>query len=168
VNVIIKVFYYILQVIFFTFIWAVLREEFSMWVFISGVILGLLSIVITKKLIHKRPVKGEFAGRFPFLRFFTFAFIVLLQIYKSGFVAIGKIMKGKLNTSIVEISTDIESDILISALANAITLTPGTVTVDKKGKNLKVLWLDPVTDNNEIAGRIIKGEYEKIFNRGTR
>ena len=130
-----------------------------------GVAFGLLSLFITNKLIIKKTVTGGVNPKFPFVRFFVFVVVLIIQIYKSGFAAIGKILRGKLNTSVISISTDIQDDLIISFLANAITLTPGTVTIDKEGNNLKVLWLDPVTDDAKIAGGIIKGKYEKIFKR---
>lgn len=165
VNAIRRVSYYFLQVIFFAFLWSVFREEISLGTFFYGVIFGVLSIIITNKLIIKRTVKGEVRQKFPFVRFFVFVIVLLIQIYKSGFVAIGKIMRGKLNTSVIDISTEIDDDLIISFMANAITLTPGTVTIDKETRNLKILCLDPVTDNPEIAGEIIKGKYERIFKK---
>ena len=160
-NAIRKVLYYFLQVVFFAFLWSVLREEISLGTFLYGVIFGVLSIVNTNKLIIKRSVKEEVRQKFPFLRFFVFVVVLVIQIYKSGFVAIGKILKGRLETSVINISTNIQDNLIISFLANAITLSPGTVTIDKEGSNLKVLWLDPSTYDTEIAGEIIKGKYEK-------
>ena len=96
-------------------------------------------------------------------------FIYLLyQIYCSGFSTIKKIVTGKVNPGIVEITTKLENDFLISILACSITLTPGTVTLDKDGKKLKILWLDCITKDSEAAGAIIKGNFEDILKEGER
>ena len=74
-------------------------------------------------------------------------------------------ISGKINPGVVDIKTNLKDDYSISILANSITLTPGTVTIDKNGNKLKVLWLDVQTRNPKKAGKIIKGNLEKRFEK---
>ncbi len=66
---------------------------------------------------------------------------------------------------IVKIKTDLRSDTGVAILANSITLTPGTLTLDvsKKldGTYVYVHWIDVETLNRERAGKRIKGDIEE-------
>ena len=64
----------------------------------------------------------------------------------------------RIRPGIVEIRTRLKSPMGRLALANAITLTPGTLVVDIKGDALFIHWIvvsaqDPVAATREIAGR---------------
>jgi multicomponent Na+:H+ antiporter subunit E len=91
---------------------------------------------------------------------------LIVHIYLAGFSTISKIISGKINPDIVEIETTIEDNLYICILANSITLTPGTVTIDKEGRKLKVLWIDCVTKDSKEAGEMIKGKFEKFLLKG--
>jgi multicomponent Na+:H+ antiporter subunit E len=74
---------------------------------------------------------------------------------------------------IVKVRTSLQSDIAITLLANSITLTPGTmsVDVDKDRALLYVHWIDVRSPDMESATRIIVDRFErilrKIFEEGT-
>jgi len=62
---------------------------------------------------------------------------------------------------IVEIRTELKSPMGRLALANSITLTPGTLVVDFRGDSLFIHWInvtatDPVAATQKIAGRFEK------------
>jgi multicomponent Na+:H+ antiporter subunit E len=66
-----------------------------------------------------------------------------------------------IHPGIVEIRTSLQSPIGRLALANSITLTPGTLVVDMQGDSLYIHWInvtatDPVAATQEIAGRFEK------------
>jgi multicomponent Na+:H+ antiporter subunit E len=48
-------------------------------------------------------------------------------------------------------------------LANTITLTPGTLTVDVIGEYLYIHWIDVVTKDIEEATKIIAGDFENLI-----
>jgi multicomponent Na+:H+ antiporter subunit E len=69
---------------------------------------------------------------------------------------------------IVKIKTNLKTDSAITALANSITLTPGTLTVDLTDDGfLYVHWINVKADDVEQATRIIAQRFEwfirKIF-----
>ena len=71
-----------------------------------------------------------------------------------------------IHPGIVEIKTSLQSPIGRLALANSITLTPGTLVVDMRGDSLFIHWInvtatDPVAATQEIAGRFEK--YLKVI-----
>ena len=75
-----------------------------------------------------------------------------------------------INPGIVKIPVDLKSDYGQAALANAITMTPGTITLDiaedKDGKTWYYIhWIDVATAEPEAAGEAIKGRLERGLRR---
>jgi len=68
---------------------------------------------------------------------------------------------------IVKIKTEIKSDLGLTFLANSITLTPGTmsVDVDKENGYLYIHWIAVKDKEIEKASRIILGRFEPILRR---
>ena len=64
---------------------------------------------------------------------------------------------------IVEIKTSLKSDLAKVALANSITLTPGTFTLDILGDRLLIHWINVKTENIDEASRIIAGRFERYI-----
>lgn len=73
------------------------------------------------------------------------------------------------NPGIVKIPVDIKSDYGQAALANAITLTPGTITMEiteEDGQTYYyVHWIDVTKPSGKEAGDAIKGRMEKWLRR---
>lgn len=75
----------------------------------------------------------------------------------------------KTNSGIVKIKTELKSDYGLSLLANCITLTPGTITIDiERGKNenyMYIHWIDVKSKEINEASKDIKGVFEKRIRR---
>lgn len=158
-----KLIYDIQTIILCIIIWVVLNENTSIYQIVLGGVLGLAAAYLTNNVLtHDYTVKYRIQ---PLLLFKYFIFVII-KIYISGISTIIKIISGNINPGIVEIETELVNDLYICFLANSITLTPGTVVVEKKGSTLKVLWIDCITKDKQKAGDIIKGEFEKILLKG--
>lgn len=72
-----------------------------------------------------------------------------------------------LNPGIVKVKTGLQSDIAKVFLANSITMTPGTLTVEIKDDTLYIHWIDIRSEDPEEMAKMIKGPFEfflkKIF-----
>ena len=77
--------------------------------------------------------------------------------------------KPNVNPGTVKVPTEIKSEYGLTSLANAITLTPGTITLDvaeEDGQNyLYIHWIDVTEQDSVKAGEIIKGSLEKWIAR---
>jgi multicomponent Na+:H+ antiporter subunit E len=62
---------------------------------------------------------------------------------------------------IVAIKTDLKTDIGKLFLANSITLTPGTLTMEVQGEYLFIHWINVKTEDVERASALIGGRFEK-------
>ncbi len=64
---------------------------------------------------------------------------------------------------IVMIKTDLSSDTGKMALANSITLTPGTLTMDIRGSNLLIHWINVKDAETEGATKLIGARFERFL-----
>ncbi len=68
-----------------------------------------------------------------------------------------------INPAIVKVKTKLTSPLGRLVLANSITLTPGTLTVDMEGDSLYIHWIDAVsTDVQQATAKIVRG-FEKYL-----
>lgn len=66
-----------------------------------------------------------------------------------------------LQPALVEVRSELQSSLGRLILANSITLTPGTLTVDVRGERLLIHWIDaPPGIDLEAATREIAGKFE--------
>jgi multicomponent Na+:H+ antiporter subunit E len=149
----------------FLIVWIILFEKLNPSIVISGFITGYICLFFTEKYL----IGGSYYKEYPISLFGILKYIVflVLEIYKAGFSTIFKVFSGKINPGVVDVETDLKDDFSIIILANSITLTPGTVTLDKKDNKLKILWLDMETDDPEEAGKLIKKNLEKHLRKIT-
>lgn len=101
--------------------------------------------------------------RFEF--FLLYVFIVLWEIYLASFNVVYQVVTMRINPGIVKIRTRLKSRFARALLANSITLTPGTVTIDLQDDHLYVHWLAVKTTIAHRAAKMIKGNYEAQLRR---
>jgi len=97
--------------------------------------------------------------------------VFLVELTKANIDVAFRALKPSLpvNPGIVKVPVDLKSDYGQSMLANSITLTPGTITMDiaeEDGKtNYYIHWINVTTQDHEEAGEAIKGRLEKGVGR---
>lgn len=71
--------------------------------------------------------------------------VLVIEILKSSFDVAFRVVDGKIDPVVIEIDTKLERPISQVILANSITLTPGTLSVDLDSENrvLKVAIITP-------------------------
>jgi len=68
-----------------------------------------------------------------------------------------------INPGIVRVRTKLKTEIGRTALANSITLTPGTLTIDLHDDELWIHWVDVKSHNIEEATQAIVAGFEKYL-----
>jgi multicomponent Na+:H+ antiporter subunit E len=66
---------------------------------------------------------------------------------------------------IVRLKTTLRSEFAKTLLANSITMTPGTITVDVLGDDFYVHWIYVKSEDPEVYTRMITGNLEKYIKR---
>ncbi len=111
---------------------------------IAGIIFATIVGFVTKSLFLKRSSLRMFN---PIRWFYFFIYCIgpfFLAMAKANLDVAYRVITGKINPGIVKISPDLNTDLGITMLANSITLTPGTLSVDagEQTHDLYVHWID--------------------------
>jgi multicomponent Na+:H+ antiporter subunit E len=127
---------------------------------VSVFVTSLISDMFVKKIL----VKGKAV-----LWFFYYIPLLFWECMKANLdVAYRVIHPGlPVNPGIVKVKTKLRSELGLTFLANSITLTPGTLSVDVDKENgcLYVHWIDVKDKEIEGASRIIVRRFEKVLGR---
>jgi multicomponent Na+:H+ antiporter subunit E len=111
---------------------------------------------ICARLVKRRGTRFSSAALNP-LRWIRFVWFLLvpfgIALVKANLDVAGRVISGRIRRGIVKVPTDLQGDVALTLLANSITLTPGTLTVDveEETRSLYVhcLWLDDETPSPE-------------------
>jgi len=149
-------------------IWALLNWVPDWQHLAIGVFVALFVAYITGDLFVKR----TFIFKDPLRYWYFIAYYVpvfLWECFKANIDVAYRVLRPDLpiNPGIVKVKTSLKSDTGITFLANSITLTPGTlsVDVDKKDGVLYVHWIDVRDKDVRGATNIIVSRFEKILKK---
>lgn len=150
--------------ILLTAVWATLNEDFSLATIVVGILIALTTLMLLR-LIHPHQ-SGHYDYHIAPWRIVYFIIVVIKNIYLSAFTTIGHLIKGEVNPTVVTLKTPLHRSWLKALIANAITLTPGTVTVDMIKDEFSVLWLYPSSVEPELIKKEIFQEFEDVLAKG--
>jgi len=148
---------------------------FLMWLFITwsldmkhllvGVIVSLIVTILTRDLFPDElvrllnPVRLLFGILYiPYLLYY-----ILLANLDVAYRVLNPYLPIK--PGIVKVKTSLKNEFARTILANSVTLTPGTLTVDVDDDNFYVHWINISSDNPEIQKKIILGRFERVLRR---
>ena len=128
-------------------------EELVFAVLFAG-LAGLLS----KKLFSALDAKPGLEFLSPKRILFFAGYVIgplFFEMAKANLDVAYRVITGKIRPGIVKISSCLNTEFGMVMLANSITLTPGTLTVEMKGKDLYVHWINVKNKNpkaDEVCG----------------
>ncbi len=137
-------------------------DVLGLWSWIE-VILGVLLAAIVGVVAQKIFVKDNLRMLNPIRWFVCIGYLLgpfLVALWKANLDVAYRVITGKINPGIVKISPGLKTNLGITMLANSITLTPGTLTVDIDDDNndLYIHWIN--VDENIIKQK--PADYKKI------
>lgn len=154
---------FVLPAAFLTVVWLGLADPSDMGEVSIGAACAIAAVAFAggarrrlseARLSHKTVLYGV-----PFL------FVFFYELIKANIDVALRVVNPRLplNPGIVKVRTRLASRIGRTVLANAITLTPGTLTVDIEGDLLYVHWIDITSADQEALTRQILGKFEKYL-----
>lgn len=138
---------FLLSFVTYLFLTASQGEILGLWSkyeIIAAVIVSLIVTAISTKVLFQ---KKQFRLLNP-LRWFIFLFYLIgpffIALVKANLDVAYRVITGRINPGIVKISPNLKTDAAITLLANSITLTPGTLSVDidEKNNDLYIHWIN--------------------------
>ena len=146
-------------------VWLALTDFADIEEIIAGLFVSLFVSLVAGHFLVTTEKQKHFFKRFFAAIFYFFKFLwemIKANIHVAYIVAHPKL---PIKPGIVKISTDLEKDSALTIMANSITLTPGTLTVDldKDKKKLYIHWIDTKVTEQEKATKEIGGRFEKML-----
>lgn len=150
--------------------WILLTWSFAGQELIMGAVVSrAVALFSARFFIHEKPARLLNPRRLGSL--IVYVFVFLGELIKANVDMARRCFGGcrKVNPGVIKVPVDLDGDYAEAMLANSITLTPGTITLDiaQQGEQTYyyIHWIDVTETDGEKAGEIIKGKMEKWIRR---
>ena len=146
-------------IIYFLF-WLAYTASFAAEEMIIGIIIATLLSLFTYKSFTQIKSDNNIFKRI--ISFVAYIPIFIIEMVKANIDVARRVINPNLpiNPGIVKINTDLSSDYAKLFLANSITLTPGTLTMDVKDDSLYIHWIDVASSDKDEQKEQIAGKFE--------
>jgi multicomponent Na+:H+ antiporter subunit E len=148
-----------LNLILLALVWAALTGSFTLPNFAFGLLLGRLALYLVREQIERRP--GGYRG----VRIASLAMLFVKELVLSGWRVAKLVLSPRmdLKPGIFAYPLTVDSDFEITILANMITLTPGTLSVDVS-PDRRTLYIHAIdcTDIEKTKAEIRNGFERRI------
>ena len=145
--------------------WLLLTWSLDVQNVIAGIIVALLCTVFFSHLFFAHAV-WMFQPR-RILWFLYYVPVFILHMIRANLDVAYRVLHRDvpIRPGIVRVRTTLKSDIALTMLANSITLTPGTLTVDIDDGYMYIHWINVTTDDPEQQTIQIVSRFERIIRR---
>ncbi len=146
--------------------WLLLTWSLDPEELIAGAAVGVLVGVLFWDIFLQEGKRTVFAPR-RFLWLGLYIPVFLYYMIKANLDVAYRVLHPEMpiNPGIVRVKTSLKTETGKTFLANSITLTPGTLTVDIVDDNLYVHWINISTLDQEEQTKIIVTRFEKFLRR---
>ena len=144
-------------------LWVIFNGRITVEIIIAGI---LLSVMLDMFVKHVMQIHFAGASVWKCLKLFPeivfYAVVLLIEIIKANISITRLVLAPELNVEpcLVRFRTPLKTSAARTALANSITLTPGTITVSLEGNEFLVHAL-----NRDIAGGLEGSIFERLLMR---
>jgi len=146
-------------------LWLLLSFSLDWQHLLTGLSVALIVSLTMGDMFTNQPQKWFNLRRYRW--FIVYAIVFTWECFKSNLDVAYRVLHPRLpiNPGIVKVKTILKTETGLTFLANSITLTPGTfsVDIDKDNGYLYIHWIDVKTQNIEEASRIIVSKFERII-----
>ncbi len=146
--------------IFLFIIWLGLTMSFSVQEVTTGFVVSLVLAILY---VRNYPSSDNF--RFRPIAYIIYIVTFLKALFLANWDVAKRVIDPKLpiNPGIVAIKTELKEDYKKLMLANSITLTPGTITMDVQDDTLFIHWIDVTSSDVAKASEEIAGDFERTL-----
>ena len=152
---------FILSVVF----WLMLTFEFSL----ANLIVGAAASFITSLIFTRFFIKNVYKLIQPhrYFWFLVYLIVFIWECIKANIDVAYRVLHPAMpiRPGIVKVKTTLKSEMAKMLLANSITMTPGTISVDIIDEYLYIHWIYIRSEDPEVYTEIITGAFEKYIKR---
>ncbi len=155
---------YLYAVLTYFFLWIVLTFPFSIEEWEAGAAIAVIGALLSYKQLSVSGLKN--LGRVGILLFWYLP-VFVMELVKANLHVAALVLNPKMpiKPGIVKIKTNLKTPVAKVWLANSITLTPGTLSLDVDGQYLYIHWITVGSKDLDGATNEIAGSFEKILER---
>ncbi len=156
-----RLMYFLLTLAF----WFLLSWSLDVQNVIAGIIVVVLCTIFISHLFFENLINMLTPRRiFWFLYYIP---VFLLYMFKANIDVAYRVLhlNMPIKPGIVKVKTTLKTDLAKTFLANSITLTPGTMTIDIIGSDMYIHWIYVRTEDSEEGTAIIVSSFENILKK---
>jgi multicomponent Na+:H+ antiporter subunit E len=129
-----------------------------------GICISLIITLIFHKSFSQRPLKWLQPHRY-LLLIICYVPLFTWECIKANLDVAYRVLNPMMpiEPGIVKVKTRLISGIGRTVLANSITMTPGTLTIDMEGNDLYIHWIKVRSQDTEIATKKIVSKFEGLL-----
>ncbi|NJP06311.1 MAG: Na+/H+ antiporter subunit E [Chloroflexaceae bacterium] len=143
--------------IFLALAWVGLTGQFTSVSFLAGMVLGYIMLWLVQSVTGS----AKYVRKVPQVIGFVVFFLQEVLLANLRVASTVLFNQPKLQPGIIEIDLDIETDIQITLLANLITLTPGTLSMDVSNDKKRLFVHSMHLEDVQAAKKEIKEGFER-------
>lgn len=145
---------------------------FGLWITLAGtdrdelIMAAVTSLILSVIFASKADILGNIRlSPKAFVFSIIYVFVFLRELSKSTWDVAKRVLSPSLpiNPGIVKVKTKLKSPLGRLVLANSITLTPGTMTVETDGEFFYIHWIDIQSDDVYANTNAIVATFEKYL-----
>ena len=146
-------------------IWVLLTWSLQWQELLVGVFIALVAQLMLGDIFPVGAVKIFNPVRFFWL--VVYAIVFIAYVIKANFDVAYRVLNVYLpiKPGIVKVRTRLKTDMARTFLANSITLTPGTLSIDIVEDHLYVHWINIVSEDPQKETEIIVNRFENLLER---
>ena len=141
----------------FFLLWVIFNANFTLEICLFGIVISVTLFAFSCKFMD-HSLKRELLFYKLSVPFFCYTFLLVKEIVKANFGVIHMILsqREEVQPILVTFHSDLRTNMAKAFLANAITLTPGTITVFLEGNEYTVHCLDESMADGINDSEIVK------------
>jgi len=146
-------------------VWLLLTWSLDIQNVVAGIIVAGICALFISHVFFDNPLKILSIRRvFWFLYYIP---VFLIHMVKANLDVAYRVLHVNIpiRPGIIKVKTTLTSELALTFLANSITLTPGTLTVDIMGSDLYIHWIYVHTDDPELQTKMIVTRFETILRK---
>src|SRR3990172_9322854 len=146
-------------------LWLLLTFTVTLPNLITGMVVSVITSLNFGKYFFRNVYKFLEPHRYFWL--FIYFFVFLWACLKANFDVAYRVLHPAMpiKPGIVKVKTELKSDFARTVLANSITMTPGTISVDIIDDFLYVHWIYVHSEDPEVYTPLILGAFEKYIKK---
>jgi multicomponent Na+:H+ antiporter subunit E len=145
--------------------WLMLTFEFTFPNIIVGSVASLITSLIFTRFFISNIYKLAQPKRY--FWFIVYLFVFIWECIKANLDVAYRVLHPSMpiRPGIVKVKTTLTSDLAKMLLANSITMTPGTISVDIIGDCLYLHWIFVRSEDPEVYTKMITGAFENLIKK---